>query len=157
MIRAYELVGFNPHRDYSYIEINRFLRRMHGEIVSDTIGSIETLGGVIERNPATDLLSVNGEFTASVVIARCQTTPAGSHRWKIRLDTGLAPDITVAIRMNHTNEAPLDFYLLPQFEMTTGRIRLAEQNGLMLDAFRFDTLDYFFAMAERAKIMEIAV
>lgn len=157
LIRAYELVGFNPNRDYSYIEINRFLRRMHGEIVSDTIGSIETLGGAIERNPATDLLNVNGEFTASVVIARCQTTPAGSRRWKIRLDTGLAPDITVAIRMNETNEAPLDFYLLPLFEMTTGRIRLAEQNGLMLDAFRFDTLDYFFAMAERARIMEIAL
>ncbi len=157
LIRAYELVGFKPDRDYRYIEINRALRRLHAEVVTDTIASIEDLGGRISRCPNTDLLSVNGEFTASVVIARCQQTPAGSLRWKIRLDTGLAPDITVALRMDEANEAPLDYYLLPLFEMTTGRIRLAEENGLMLDAFRFDSLEFFFAMAERVKITEIAI
>jgi hypothetical protein len=59
--------------------------------------------------------------------------------------------------MDSANQAPLDYYLLPMFEMTTGRIRLAEDNGLMLDAFRFDTLEYFFAMAERVKITEIVL
>jgi hypothetical protein len=157
LIRAYEIVGFKPDRDYRYIEINRNLRQMHGEIVSDTIASIEDLGGMVSRNPVTDLLSVNGEITASIVIARCQQTPAGSLRWKIRLDTGLAPDITVALRMDSTNEAPLDYYLLPLFEMTTGRLRLAEENGLILDAFRFNSLEFFFAMAERVRIAEIAL
>lgn len=156
LIRAYELVGFKPDRDYSYIEINRALRQKHHEVVADSIASIETLGGTVDRNPATDLLTVNGEFTASIVIARCQQTPAGSLRWKIRLDTGLMPDITVAIRMDQNNEAPLDYYLLPLLDMTTGRIRLAEENGLMLDAFRFDALEFFFSMAERTHISEIA-
>lgn len=157
LIRAYELIGFKPDRDYRYIEINRKLRQMHGSVVSDTIGAIEGLGGTVSRNPITDLLTINGEFSTSIVIARCQQTPAGSLRWKIRLDTGLAPDITVALRMDRTNETPLDYYLLPLFEMTTDRVRLAEDNGLMLDAFRFDSLDFFFAMAERVKIMEIAL
>ncbi|NNE82514.1 MAG: recombinase family protein [Alphaproteobacteria bacterium] len=157
LIRAYELVGFTPDRDYRYIEINRGLRRLHGEVVTDTIAAIEGLGGRIIRSPATDLLTVNGEFTASIVIARCQQTPAGSLRWKIRLDTGLAPDITVALRMNEANDAPIDYYLLPLFEMTAGRIRLAEENGLMLDAFRFDSLEFFFVMAERVRITEIAI
>jgi len=157
LIRAYELVGFEPDRDYRYIEINRSLRQLHAEVVTDTITTIEGLGGRIFRSPATDLLNVNREFTASVVIARCQQTPAGSLRWKIRLDTGLAPDITVALRMDEANEAPLDYYLLPLFDMTTDRIRLAEENGLMLDAFRFDTLEFFFAMAERVRITEIAI
>ena len=157
LIRAYELIGFKPDRDYRYIEINRKLRQMHGRVVSDTIGAIEGLGGTVSRNPITDLLTINGEFSTSIVIARCQQTPAGSLRWKIRLDTGLAPDITVALRMDRTNETPLDYYLLPLFEMTTDRVRLAEDNGLMLDAFRFDSLDFFFAMAERVKIMEIAL
>jgi hypothetical protein len=69
---------------------------------------------------------------------------------------GLAPDITVALRMDSANEAPLDYYLLPLFEMNTDPIRLAEENGLMLDAFRFESLEFFFAMAERVKISEIA-
>ena len=157
LVRAYELVGFKPDRDYRYIEINRLLRQKHHRIVAETIDAIETLGGGILRNPATDLLTVNDEFTASIVIARCQQTPAGSLRWKIRLDTGLAPDITVAIRMDNANVSPLDYYLLPLYDMTTDRIRLAEENGLMLDAYRFETLEFFYAMAERAQIVEIAI
>ncbi len=59
--------------------------------------------------------------------------------------------------MDITNEAPLDYYLLPLFEMTTDRLRLAEENGLILDAFRFNSLEFFFAMAERVRIAEIAL
>ena len=31
-------------------------------------------------------------------------------RTTVRLDTGLAPHITVALRMDEANEAPLDYY-----------------------------------------------
>jgi len=40
--------------------------------------------------------------------------------------------------------------------MTMTRLKLAEQNGLSLDAYRFDTLDYFYALAGRARITEAA-
>ena len=156
LVRAYRLVGYTPERDYRYIEINRALRRMHAGIVADAIAEIESIGGTISKDPATDLLTVNREFTASIVISRCRQTKAGSRRWKIRLDTGLAPDLTVALRMNAANDAVLDYYLLPLRVLDTNRIRLAEENGLMLDAFRFETLDHFFGMAERARIAEFA-
>ena len=155
LIRAYSLVGFTPERDYEYIEINRALRRRHATVVAETIEEIERIGGAVSRDPATDLLTVNDEFTASIVLSRCQQTQAGSKRWKIRLDTGLAPDLTVALRMDGKNEAVLDYYLLPLPMLDTNRIRLAEENGLMLDGFRFETLEYFFAMAERALISEL--
>ena len=100
---------------------------------------------------------MNGEFTASIVVARSRHTEAGSRRWKIRLDTGLAPELTIALRMDDTNEAVLDYYLLPLPVLDTNRIRLAEENGLMLDAFRFATLEQFFAMAERALISELSL
>jgi hypothetical protein len=32
---------------------------------------------------------------------------------------------------------------------------LAEENGLMLDAFRFETLDFFFDMARRVPVSEV--
>ncbi|MXY41592.1 MAG: recombinase family protein [Rhodospirillaceae bacterium] len=156
LVRAYTLVGFTPERDYEYIEINRTLRRSHAAVVAETIEEIERIGGAVSRDPATDLLTVNGEFTASIVLSRCRPTKAGSKRWKIRLDTGLAPDLTVALRMDAANEAVLDYYLLPLPMLDTNRIRLAEENGLVLDAFRFETLDHFFAMAERALISELA-
>ena len=155
LIKAYELIGFNPDRDYRYIEINRMLRKLHANIVAETIATIEDIGGSVIKCPTTDLLTVNKEFTASIVIARHNQTPAGSSRWKIRLDTGLLPDITVAIRMNPENTKPQDYYLLPLTESTNDKIRLADENGLMFDAFRFETLDYLFAMAERTFLNEI--
>ena len=32
LTRAYSLIGFTPDRDYRYLEVNRFLRRLHPEI-----------------------------------------------------------------------------------------------------------------------------
>ncbi|WP_410254116.1 recombinase family protein [Paracoccus aminovorans] len=155
LLRAYSLVGFTPDRDYRYIEANRLLRQFHGDEVERVIREITRLGGAVVRNPATDLLTINAEFTASVVVARCRETSSGGLRWKIRFDTGLAPDITIAIRMDRTNTDALDYYLLPQFEMRSKPQGLAEENGLMRDAFRFETLNFFFDMARRVSVSEV--
>lgn len=149
LIRAYELIGFTPDRDYSYIEINRELRKMYPQIVEDVIRNIKEIGGAVRREVTNDFLIVNDEIKVSVVICRCQSTPSGANRWKIHLDTGLLPDITVAIRMDHTNTQALDYYLLPALDIENPKIRLADNNHFALDAYRFDTLEPFFMMAER--------
>jgi hypothetical protein len=152
LLRAYRLVGYSPGRDYDYVEINRVLRAMHPEVVSETIAAIEQLGGSIQRDTTTDLLTVNGEFTASVVICRSFQTFAGALRWKIRLDDSLRPDITVALRMDQANREVLDYYLLPRIDITMAKVRLREENGFFLDAYRFDSLDSFFYLASRAHL-----
>jgi len=156
LLRAYELVGFTPDHDYRYIEINRALRRMHSQVVVDTIAGIERAGGRVYQDPTTDLLTINSEFTASIVVVRCRETMAGSLRWHIRFDVGLWPDVTVAIRVDQSNRAPLDYYFLPRIDMTEPHIRLAEYNGISLDAYRFETLESFFALAARVQLMEVA-
>ena len=138
LYRAYELIGFTPDRDYQYIEINRRLRKLHAEIVSDIVHNIEGLGGWVNVDGSTGLFTINGEFTASVVIARFRRMAGGAKRWILRLETGLRPDITVAVRMDEGNETILDYYLLPPADITDGVLRLAEENGFGLDAFRFD-------------------
>jgi DNA invertase Pin-like site-specific DNA recombinase len=156
LVRAYELIGFTPDRDYRYIEINRALRRMYPDLITSTLRGIEEIGGSVRQDMETDLLTVNDEFTASLCLVRTQETPAGSHRWKVRFDTGLRPDITVAIRMNQMNSAILDYYLLPRFEMESSQIALAEHNGLALDAYRFESLDMLFELAARSQLMEVS-
>jgi len=156
LLRVYELVGFTPLRDYRYVEINRALRQMHPQVVAATTAEIDRIGGTVDRDPVTDLLTVNGEFTASIVIARCRETDAGSLRWNIRFDTGLCPDITVAVRMDRPNLSAFDYYLLPRIDMAVPRLRLAEDNGISLDAYRFETLDAFHHMAARTRIAEAA-
>jgi DNA invertase Pin-like site-specific DNA recombinase len=152
LIRAYRLVGYTPERDYQYIRINRFLRKMHSDAVADVIGQIEDLGGVVRKDDATDLLTINDEFSASIVVARSWQTSAGAMRWLIRFDLDLSPDITVAMRMDAANATAMDYYLLPLIDLEIERLRLAEHNGAHLDTYRFDDLGFFFGMAERAKI-----
>ena len=102
------------------------------------------------------MLQVNNELRVSIVLCRHLATAAGSSRWVIRLDTGLKPDITIAVRMDATNEGIRDYYLLPGIDMTGENLRLAEENGVYLDGYRFETLEYFLGMAERIKLQEAA-
>jgi DNA invertase Pin-like site-specific DNA recombinase len=156
LLRAYQLVGYSPARDYEYVGINRLLRRMHPEIIADTVAAIQALGGTVRCESTTDLLTVNDEFTASIVISRCQPTAGRSYRWNIRLDARLRPDITVAVRMDHGNEAVLDYYLLPRIDIDVTTLRLREDNGVRLDSYRADSLDSFFHLAARTSLREVA-
>jgi len=152
LIRAYQMVGFTPDRDYRYLEVNRFLRRLHPGIVAQTEAQIVGLGGAVTRDPATDLLRLNDEFSVSLVLARCQGHDSNRHRWKIRFDTSLAPDITVAVRLEQDNTAPLDYYLLPRLDFGQARLSLADRNAVEFESYRFDTLDYLYGMAERTRL-----
>ncbi|WP_284734828.1 recombinase family protein [Sphingosinicella terrae] len=156
LLRAYTLVGFSPAHDYRYLEINRALRRMHPEVIAGVIEGIRTAGGRVLQDSGTDLLWVNGEFTASLVVVRCRHTAAGSLRWQIRLDRSLRPDLTIAVRMDRENQNPLDFYLLPSLDVREAVIRLCEYNGLSLDAYRFTSLDKVYEMARREMLRRAA-
>lgn len=156
LLRAYSLVGFKPDRDYRYIEINKRLRGMHSDIIRDTVSGVEAVGGQVNCDPQSDILTINKEFTVSIVIARCMQTGAGAFRWNIRLDSRHMPDMTIVVRMGQMNDVPLDYYLLPTFDMTKSKLRLSENNGLSLDAYRFEDLAHFFNMTARVPLLEVA-
>jgi Recombinase len=156
LVRAYQIVGFTPDRDYRYLETNKFLRRFHPEIVNQTESQIAMLGGLVRRDPATDLLRVNDEFSVSLVLARCRIPQSGRLHWKVRFDTSLSPDITVAVRLNQTNQAALDYYLLPRLDFGQSRLSLAERNPIEFESYRFDSLGYLYGMAERTRLRRVA-
>ncbi len=156
LLRAYQLIGYQPKRDYRYVEANRFLRSLYPDLVAETVLAIEHMGASVACDPATDLLTVNDEFTTSLVIARCITTGAGALRWKIRMDTGLCPDITIALRMGPDNREVLDYYLLPRIDFLSDNVRMAEVNGLHLDAYHVASLDPFLELTARTNIRRAA-
>ena len=155
LLRAYSLVGYQPMRDYQYVEINRELRRIHPGMVQDVIRGFDAVGASVEKSDD-DLLIINGQFSLSVLIARCQRNPSGSLRWQIRFDASLMPDITVAIRMDASNHEASDYCIFPRLDRLGSALRLAEENGLMLDAYRFDSLDLLFGLGERYSLLEAA-
>jgi DNA invertase Pin-like site-specific DNA recombinase len=158
LLRAYQLVGYTPERDYSYIEINRYLRKLHVKTVDETILKISEHGARVELEGNTGLLHINNELSVSIVIGRCTKTASGASRWKIHFDSGLQPDLSIAIRMDAANQLPLDYYLFPfsDIKNSSSKIRLMEKNGLEFDAFQYDSLEPFFEMTERTDIREVA-
>ena len=174
LVRAYQLIGYAPEVDFSFIEINRQLRAQYPQIIASTIRKLEEVGAHVTHNDHSGILVINAEIRVSVVLCRHVTTQTGSSRWGIRLERGLNPDITIAIRMNETNEYAKDYYLLPSIDMTrdqlerrfvpdpTGcqtpleRLRLAEENSVYIDTYRFDSLDRFFDLVQHLPVEERA-
>jgi hypothetical protein len=58
--------------------------------------------------------------------------------------------------MDATNEGIRDYYLLPGIDMTWENLRVAEANGIYLDAYRLTRWIIFLGMAERIKLEEAA-
>jgi hypothetical protein len=156
LLRAYKLIEYDPGRDYRYIEINRALRQRHPKIVAKVIADLKAVGAQVLHDPTTDMIQINGEFSASIVLSRSFALASGSLRWKVRLDTGLVPDITLVVRMDEANQSALDYYLLPAMDMTLSKLRFAERNAFSLDAYRFDSLDFFYQLAMPAKLEDVA-
>jgi hypothetical protein len=87
-----------------------------------------------------------------MVLSRCRETPAGSLRWLIKVDERIAPDIMILVRMDPANEQPTDYYLFPIMDLETPRLLLCESNGLYLDTYQFDSLEYFASLGSRQEI-----
>jgi DNA invertase Pin-like site-specific DNA recombinase len=152
--RAYALVGYTPLRDLRYIEINRAMRKRHRHQFSRIVADLRTQGADV-REGRNGLLEINQEFTASIILSRCRETLTGKQRWFIRLENTLDPDLTIAARLTPSNEDILDYYLFPQIETLAARLRLAGENGIGLDSYRFDNLDFFMSLVRRTRIEDI--
>ena len=156
LVRAYALIGYTPKIDYSFLEINRYLRTRYPEIVQEVISRLSALHLNVERDPATEMLILERELTVSLILCRCLHTEAGTARWLLRFEESLHPDLTIAVRMNESNQAIKDYYLFPALDVTADRLRLAENNHALLDSYRFDDLEFFFAMVERLHVEDAA-
>ena len=155
LLRAYSLVGFSLGRDSQYIEVNRALRAMHPGVVAEVMEGIRALDGATVDDQGDGLLVVNGEFSVSIAICRCTQTSKGILRWKLRLG-GPRSDITVAVRMEAGNEQVRDYYLFPRLDLGTVRVRLGEENGVFLDAYRSDGLDRLYRLTARTEVRRVA-
>jgi len=154
--RAYELVGWRGRRDSSYIETNRMLRREHQSLIDSIVADLRASGASVEVDSRSDLLTINGEFTASIILSRCQETKAQSQRWRLRFDTGLVPDITIGARLSPGNQSIQDYYLLPSVDLLWKRLSLAPDNGVLLDLYRFDSINFFINLAKRVPLEDVA-
>jgi DNA invertase Pin-like site-specific DNA recombinase len=160
LVVAFRLAGYDPPLDYRWIEENRELRPIRPKFISELIDRIRQLGGTVTRHLSENLLTVNNEFTVSIIIARCRrwTRQYRSPIWLVPLKHSHNADITIAVRMDRENREPMDYYILPRIEICRlpriderERLKLYERNGAALDVYRFSSLDSFFQMVRPVK------
>jgi len=154
--RAYELIGWNGRRDCSYIEFNQLMRRKHKSFVDSIAAALRVTGADVETDKEPGLLMLDRQLKVSVVLSSCRETKAGSQRWHIRFDAGLDPDITIVARLDAGNESVRDYYLFPRMDQLRSRLSLAMNNGVCLDLFRFENLDFFYKLSRRVAMKDIA-
>jgi DNA invertase Pin-like site-specific DNA recombinase len=137
LINAYQLIGYTPEKDYSYLIINQKLREVHSTELKKIHGYLESQNIHVTTD---SLLTVYNNLKISVVPSRCKIMKSGKHRWVVRLERSLAPDISVVMRMNESNTEVVDYYILPHLEKIESLLNLKENNTFLLELFRFDDL-----------------
>jgi DNA invertase Pin-like site-specific DNA recombinase len=152
LLEAYRRAGYSPDRDFRYLAINRTLRSIYPEIVRDLRNRLASVGATVTQDTASELLLINQEYSAAMVLSRYRETATGSPRWLIHFSQRLVPDITVLVRMSADNQTPADFYLLPIMDIAVRRLLMCETNGAQFDTYQFDSLDAFAELAARTKI-----
>ncbi len=113
---------------------------------------LHSRGATVTQSENSDLLLINGEYSATMVLSRCRESQSGNLQWIVKLNKTISPDITILVRMNKQNTRPADFYLLPIIDIDSPRILLCETNGNFLDTYQFENLDYFASMSSRATL-----
>jgi DNA invertase Pin-like site-specific DNA recombinase len=154
--RAYQLIGWEANRDFSYVEINRTIRTKHADLVESILRQLELVGAEASLDSSSGLFTINESFTASLVLARCHETPGHSYRWHFRFEASLLPDITIAVRLSPGNQDILDYYLFPRVDVLWQKLRLRPDNGVVLDLYRFENLNFFDSLARTISVEEVA-
>jgi DNA invertase Pin-like site-specific DNA recombinase len=155
--RAYSLIGYQPDRDYSYIEINSAIRIKHRHLCTEIIDQLRLEGASVSGDAESRSLLINGQYTVSLLIVRCREISVGSrrHRWHIRFDRSSTPDITIAARLKPGNAEILDFYLLPNLDQLSQQLSLLLENKISLDVYRFDDLSFFMSLGRQRALGEV--
>ena len=58
--------------------------------------------------------------------------------------------------MDVQNRSPLDYYLFPRIDVALSGMKLAEDNGLSLDAYRFEGPDFLYEISAPISIRRAA-
>ena len=70
LVAAYALIGYTPPADLGFIEINRWIRNTHPELMGSVADSLRGVGAGVEMGDSRNVLHVNGEIRVSVSLCR---------------------------------------------------------------------------------------
>ncbi len=117
MLETYRRIRFTPNERYLYFANGIRINEIINSAANDIIADVEAKAGSAVFMPELNLLTINTHFTIVIAVAWAisEGEKAGKKRcrWEVRKLKYRRSDLTLLIRMNRSNAAIQDFFLLP--------------------------------------------
>lgn len=148
LVRAYSLIGYTPQHDYSYLEIKKQIAEHNISFIDNLVKDIYRYGGwgSVQEDGS---LYVNDEFFISTHLIRCQRLSSGKLRWKIRFNVLHRYDFMIFPRLDSANNTVVDYFIFPAIDILHSDLTLHENNGFILELYRFDDLSCLESLVKR--------
>ena len=154
LLKAYRLIGYFPTHDFSFFNSNVEMKVKQQEWIGALVMDLQSKGAKVDRNPDTDVLTINEELTVRFLVSRCCRSKSG-HRWYFRPENLPSCDITIEARMNPRNDRVLDYFVVPRLERCRNQSYYGSSKSF-INIFRFDDLSVLDNMVRRTTIKEKA-
>jgi DNA invertase Pin-like site-specific DNA recombinase len=149
---AYSLIGYSSTRGDKYQRLKQRIRRQHLELFASVKATLQKYGATVEEHGWKSTFTINGQFTASLVLCYCNEAPGRMPTWLIRRHRSLSADIVIAARLRSGNSEVLDYFLLPNTDGLAKRVSVSSENSCRLEVYRFETLEFFLSLARRRRL-----
>jgi DNA invertase Pin-like site-specific DNA recombinase len=137
--KAYELIGYRSPRDCRYIDSRQDRSGIVESVASEIACQVRRHGAQVEFDRKRALLTLNGMLKVSLRVARAWKAPEESPIWTIQRRVHLPDGLILAIRLDLSNERPIDYFLFPTFEMNDVKVRFSEGSRVRWDKYRLET------------------
>ena len=153
LLTAYQRIGYRVRHDLGFHVAKRRVQAHCREFVQTLVAALAGRGLAAEHDPARNIVRVAGELLVAVVVTRCYRTKYQTLRWIVPIHP--AADLTLAVRLDGANEAIQDYFMFPRLDRP-GTAWLRPDNHVLLDAYRFRTLEPLLAVTERISVEDAA-
>lgn len=139
---AYALIGHTPSQKPSRLRNHDRVNSAFDDLRVAVIAQIEASGATAKDAAHRSLLKINDHFTLRIVLLtpRLRLDRRGSRHWRLLVRTQMDHDLTLAARLDDTDFAILDYYLLPQFAFDGITVALGDSSWARYNSFRIASL-----------------
>jgi DNA invertase Pin-like site-specific DNA recombinase len=146
---AYARIGFQPSPRYRWLQIEAAMTTTINDVIGQIVSTIIKNGASASFNRDSRLLNIDHGPTVCIGSARAMREGRGMVRWHVRVNRQAITDWALIIRMDSTNTAIRDYYLLPGAELAKTKVkRLRITSRVFAKLYRHDTLDEFYRICE---------
>jgi hypothetical protein len=141
MRNAFNVIGSSDPPTYHVYELGQRRMEKRREILEELSGRILRSGGRMTFDMTSHLLTVDDRWRRRFDLLWNYCASQGQPRWRIRFwdSRDADPDFYLVGRMQSGTDAPVDYYVIPSWEVGRGSWRSSTSNG-ELDIYRHKSL-----------------